>query len=125
MKNNYFTEMCSDSEEGSYLSLIDFAYHSTLGSRVIKNKITGRHLASQKQREQRTGTGGEVHTLASFYSEVPTDKTTQSRLELAIISLRGSLGDSGSPGKIAKEAKVCRRLKCRSGSQGASKTRLF
>jgi len=35
-KNNYLTEMCSDSEAGSYLRLIDFVYHSTLGVRVIK-----------------------------------------------------------------------------------------
>ena len=31
-------EMCSGSEAGSYLRLIDFVYHSTLGSRVIKKK---------------------------------------------------------------------------------------
>jgi len=37
-KNNYFTEMCSGSEAGSYLRLIDFVYHSTLGSRAIKKK---------------------------------------------------------------------------------------
>jgi len=37
-ENNYFTEMCSGSEEGSYLRLIDFVYHSTLGWRVIKKK---------------------------------------------------------------------------------------
>ena len=36
--NNYFTEMCSGFEAGSYLMLIDFAYHSTLGLRVIKKK---------------------------------------------------------------------------------------
>ena len=30
--------MCSVSEEGSYLRLIDFVYHSTLGLRVIKKK---------------------------------------------------------------------------------------
>ena len=30
--------MCSDSEAGSYLTLIDFVYHSTLGLRVIKKK---------------------------------------------------------------------------------------
>jgi len=30
--------MCSGSEAGSYLRLIDFAYHSTLGLRVIKKK---------------------------------------------------------------------------------------
>ena len=37
---NYFTEMCSGSEAGSYLRLIDFVYHSTLGLRVItKQKV--------------------------------------------------------------------------------------
>ena len=29
------TEMCSGSEAGSYLRLIDFVYHSTLGLRVM------------------------------------------------------------------------------------------
>ena len=37
--NNYFTEMCSGSEAGSYLRLIDFLYHPTLGLRVIKKKF--------------------------------------------------------------------------------------
>jgi len=37
-ENNYFTEMCSGSEFGSYLRLIDFVYHSTLGLRVTKTK---------------------------------------------------------------------------------------
>ena len=37
-ENNYYTEMCSGSEVGSYLRLIDFVYHSTLGLRVIKKK---------------------------------------------------------------------------------------
>ena len=37
-ENNYFTEMCSGSEAGSYLRLIDFLYHSTLGLRVIKKR---------------------------------------------------------------------------------------
>jgi len=30
--------MCSGSEAGSYLRLIDFVYHSTLGLRVIRKK---------------------------------------------------------------------------------------
>jgi len=30
--------LCSGSEAGSYLRLIDFVYHSTLGLRVIKKK---------------------------------------------------------------------------------------
>jgi len=38
MGNNYFTEMCSGSEAGSYLRLIDFVYHPTLGLRVIKRR---------------------------------------------------------------------------------------
>jgi len=37
-KNNYFTELCSGSEAGSYLRLIDGVYHSTLGLRVIQKK---------------------------------------------------------------------------------------
>jgi len=35
-----FKEMCSGSEVGSYLRLIDFEYHSTLGFSVIKKKFT-------------------------------------------------------------------------------------
>ena len=37
-ENNYFTETCSGSDAGSYLRLIDFVYHSTLGLRVIKKE---------------------------------------------------------------------------------------
>jgi len=37
-ENNYLTEICSGSEAGSYLRLIDFVYHSTLGLRLIKKK---------------------------------------------------------------------------------------
>jgi len=43
-ENNYFTEMCSASEAGSYLRLIDFVYHSTLGVRVIKKKKKSDHM---------------------------------------------------------------------------------
>ena len=35
---NHFTDLCSSFEAGLYLGLIDFVYHSTLGSRVIKKK---------------------------------------------------------------------------------------
>ena len=37
-KMNYFTEMCSGSEAGSYLRRIDFVNHSSLALRVIKKK---------------------------------------------------------------------------------------
>ena len=37
-ENDYLTEMCSDSEAGSYLRLKDFVYHSTVGLRVIDEK---------------------------------------------------------------------------------------
>ena len=39
--------MCSSSEAGSYLRLIDFVLHSTLGLRVIS-------LASRTRRQRRT-----------------------------------------------------------------------
>ena len=35
---NHFTRMCSGSEAGSFLRLIGFVHHSTLGLRVIKKK---------------------------------------------------------------------------------------
>ena len=35
---NYFTEMCSDSEAGSFSRRIDFVYHSTPGLRVMEKK---------------------------------------------------------------------------------------
>jgi len=35
-------KLCSGSEAGSYLRLIDFSYHSTLGLRVMKKKRPGR-----------------------------------------------------------------------------------
>ena len=34
----HLAEMCSGSEADSYLRLIDFVYHSTLGLRVIKKE---------------------------------------------------------------------------------------
>ena len=37
----YFTEMCSGSEAGSYLRLIDFVYHSTLVLIVIQKQEEG------------------------------------------------------------------------------------
>ena len=44
-ENNYFTEMRSGSEAGSYLRLIYFVYHSTLGLRVIKKRRRGSNEA--------------------------------------------------------------------------------
>ena len=38
VRTYYFAEMCSGPEAGSYLRLIDFVYHSTLGLRVITKK---------------------------------------------------------------------------------------
>jgi len=40
-ESNYFTELCCGSVAGSYLRLIDFVYHSTLGLRAIKKKKDG------------------------------------------------------------------------------------
>ena len=46
--NNYFTEMCSGSEAGSSLRLIDFVHRSTLGVRVMtKNKRVSPRIAGR------------------------------------------------------------------------------
>ena len=45
-RNQPFTEMCSGSEAGSYLRLINFVYHSTLGLRVTKKKKGGTAVRS-------------------------------------------------------------------------------
>ena len=47
-KNN-FTEMCSCSEAGSYLRLIDLVYHLTSGLRVLKKKKAQGIRARQRQ----------------------------------------------------------------------------
>ena len=54
---SYFTEMCSGSEAGSYLRLIDFVYHSTLGLRVIKKK-NKRRQGCAHHKNQGLGFGG-------------------------------------------------------------------
>ena len=41
-KNNYLTKGCNGSKAGSYLRLIYFVYHSTLGLRLIKKKAKTR-----------------------------------------------------------------------------------
>ena len=49
---DYFTEMCSGSEAGWYLRLIDFVYHSTLGLRVTKKNLTVLHVPDWLDNEQ-------------------------------------------------------------------------
>ena len=53
--SNYFTEMCSSSEAGSYLRLIDFVYHSTLGLRVIKKRRRSLGVGVSSPQPLRTG----------------------------------------------------------------------
>ena len=53
--HNYFTEMCSGSEANSYLRLIDFWHHLTLGLRVIKKKkkiCAKTHIRSETLRRE-------------------------------------------------------------------------
>jgi len=49
--------MCSGSEAGSYLRLIDFVYHTTLGLRVIKKKrrYPGARAAMRLQARKKSG----------------------------------------------------------------------
>jgi len=57
MSPNYFTEMCSGSEAGSYLRLIDCVHHSTLGSRIIKKKKKYGPQAQGRDRARRAVRG--------------------------------------------------------------------
>ena len=41
-ENKYFTEMCSGSDTGSYLRIIDFVHHSTLSLKVKEKKKKSR-----------------------------------------------------------------------------------
>ena len=45
--------MCSGSEAGSYLRLIDFVYHSTLGLSVIKKKKEPDNAEESERAHQR------------------------------------------------------------------------
>ena len=48
-KNNYFAELCSSFEAGTYSRLFGFVCHSTLGLRVMKRKKKApRALTSNK-----------------------------------------------------------------------------
>ena len=50
--------MCSGSKAGSYLRLIDFVYHSTLGFRVItkrKQQVEDKHIKSEEERDEEHG----------------------------------------------------------------------
>jgi len=64
---DYFTELCSGSEAGSCLRLIDFVYHSTEGLRVIQKKrevpVFGR---DSTPREVARLTFREQHPFASL-----------------------------------------------------------
>jgi len=55
-------EMCSGSEEGSYLRLIDCVYHSTLGLR---------RLHATLRQPRRSGTAAEPYTYAIFPALTP------------------------------------------------------
>ena len=58
--------MCSGSEAGSYLRLVDFVYHSTLGLRVIKGnkrvcpgwEVTEKDSLSARRRCDQSTVGG-------------------------------------------------------------------
>ena len=52
--------MCSGSEAGSYFRLIDFVYHSTVGSRVIKKKKKNLHQTPLAGKRCSQEEGGQV-----------------------------------------------------------------
>ena len=73
--NNYFTEMCSGSEAGSYLRIIDFVYLSTLVARSsspcesLSSLPTGTTYLLQGVRTTLEATQGQI------LNQSPTDAT--------------------------------------------------
>jgi len=65
----YFTEMCSGSEAGSYSRLVDFVYHSTLGLSVITKKKKTSPASWCKKLSARLG--GCYRESLFLMSEVP------------------------------------------------------
>ena len=58
-----FTKMCSGSEAGSYLRLIDFLYHSTLGLRITEKKKKGSSRPSGLRQHSSIQPGPYLHHL--------------------------------------------------------------
>jgi len=68
--DNYFTEICSGSEAGSYLRLIDFVHHSTLGLRVINKKKKFGGWGSGLEVEGSGGSAVFAREVARHWEEV-------------------------------------------------------
>ena len=60
-----FTQMCSNSEAGSYLRRIDFAYHSNLDLRVVNKKRRCRVHVGFRVGISSVGVGGVVAQLVT------------------------------------------------------------
>ena len=74
-ENNYFSDMCSGSEAGSYLRLIDFVYHWTLGLRVLKKK--------RKKKKRPRGTVGPGYPGSRDHFPVHTETMARFRFKCA------------------------------------------
>ena len=92
LENNYFTEMCSGSEAGSYFRLIDFVYHSTLGLRAIKKKKNNNNNDPPPPAVWCGGTGQHV-----------TSPSTTNRLR-ALHNLGNRLRALGGAGRTATQS---------------------
>ena len=57
--------MCSGSGAGSYLRLIDYVYHSTLGLRVIKKKTDREEVVGGVERAVEEPLEGNLRTTTS------------------------------------------------------------
>ena len=80
-ENNYFKEMCSGSEEGSYSRLIDCVYHSTLGLRVIKKKKReGCGMTLPWNMGWLVRSSPKMHPIAHMSSKLGAYKTVKARL---------------------------------------------
>ena len=74
--------MCSGSETGSYLRLIDFVNHSTVGLRVIKKK-------RKKKRKKPRGVDGPASGVDFWFSSQGLTFGFPARSSLVVFQPRG------------------------------------
>ena len=114
IENNYFTEMCSGSEAGSHVRLIDCVYHSTLDLRVIKKKegLIERcrwvRWARFGRRELRLSLS-LTHTHTHTYTPLSLASSLTHSLTLSL-SLSGGCGGCGAGGGRCSVGRGCAPL---------------
>ena len=92
--------MCSGSEAGSYLRLIDFVYHSTLGLRVKKKKK--KETCTEEVQAKSLQLQFPLRTRHTLEPMAPTPSQWLQRVPSCLFSLPHPLGVPRTPLDLAE-----------------------